>query len=156
MKNKSILLCLVAFLMTFLVFTGVISAQNVVDVEGMDNEQLTTLLLQILDKLQQKEEPEAEAQVTPALTATPVPTAEPETIEEVIQITIYDNKKLIIEALPGYMFIQPTEPAKSEPEKNDSDSDSSIDYSQPCDVDPATGRSIGWCYFNDAWHCGCG
>ena len=109
MKNKSILLCLVAFLMTFLVFTGVISAQNVVDVEGMDNEQLTALLMQILTKLQQEEEPEAEVSETPAPTAAPVRAADPEAIEEAIQITIYENKKLIVEALPGYMFIQPTQ-----------------------------------------------
>ena len=94
-----------------LVFTiASVSAQEDIDVDSMDNEQLTTLLLQILNKLQQEEAPAVETDpesVKPASEeATAVPAADPETIEEIFQITIYDNKKLIVEALPEYMFIQ--------------------------------------------------
>ncbi len=85
------------------------SAQEI-DVDSMDNEQLTALLLQIMDKLQQQDGPEKEVQETPEPAVTEVPSAEPERIEEVIQITVYENKKLIVESLPAYMFIQPTQP----------------------------------------------
>ena len=108
MRNRRFFLVLSAVLAMFAFLFVSASAQDI-DIEGMDNEQLTALLMQILTKLQQEEEPEAEISETPAPTAAPVRAAEPETIEEVIQITIYDNKKLIVEALPGYMFIQPTQ-----------------------------------------------
>ena len=34
---------------------------------------------------------------------------------------VYENKKLIVEALPSYMFIQPTQPPKPEPEEPEPD-----------------------------------
>ena len=108
MRNRRFFLVLSAVLAMFAFLFVSASAQDI-DVEGMDNEQLTALLMQILTKLQQEEEPEAEISETPAPTAAPVRAADPEAIEEVIQITIYENKKLIVEALPGYMFIQPTQ-----------------------------------------------
>ena len=108
MRNRRFFLVLSAVLAMFAFLFVSASAQDV-DVEGMDNEQLKALLMQILTKLQQEEEPETEISETPAPTAAPVRAADPEAIEEVIQITIYENKKLIVEALPGYMFIQPTQ-----------------------------------------------
>ena len=108
MRNRRFFLVLSAVLAMFAFLFVSASAQDI-DIEGMDNEQLTALLMQILTKLQQEEEPEAEISETPAPTAAPVRAADPEAIEEVIQITIYENKKLIVEALPGYMFIQPTQ-----------------------------------------------
>ena len=108
MRNRRFFLVLSAVLAMFAFLFVSASAQDI-DIEGMDNEQLTALLMQILTKLQQEEEPETEISETPAPTAAPVRAADPEAIEEVIQITIYENKKLIVEALPGYMFIQPTQ-----------------------------------------------
>ena len=112
MKRLSILLFTITVVLMIIYVP--ISAQEI-DVDSMNNEQLTTLLLQILNKLQQEEEPEAVTPETPAA-ATAVSAADPEAIEEVVQITIYENKKLTVEALPGYMFIQPTKEPKPEPE----------------------------------------
>lgn len=106
MDRKCLFLILIMVPVIIMAFTSSVFAQEI-DVDSMDNEQLTVLLLQILNKLQQEGDPEAVTPETPA-EATAVPAADPEAIEEVIQITVYDNKKLIIEALPGYMFIRPT------------------------------------------------
>ena len=69
----------------------------------MNNEQLLQLLQQIIDRLGSEESgeektpgPESES-VIPIASPTPGPG----------RFSIYKNKKLIIEALPGYMFIQP-------------------------------------------------
>ena len=148
------LLMITVFILSF----SFSSAQDV-DIENLDNEQLTTLLLQIMTKLQQQEEgAEAEVSETPAPTATPVPAAEPETIEEVIRITIYDNKKLMIEALPGYMFIQPTQ--EPIPEISVGDEEPTIytepTFGKPCA--PAIGGYIYWgyCGHSTVLSCGCG
>ena len=97
-----------------------VSAQEI-DVNSMDNEQLTALLLQIMDKLQQQEtpaadpSPEAGSQETTVPAATTVPVIETES--EMAGFSVYENKKLIVEALPSYMFIQPTKPVRPEPEE---------------------------------------
>ena len=115
--KKSVILILFAVLAMMTVSILSVSAQDI-DVDSMDNEQLTVLLMQILGKLQQDETPAAgtdpEIAETPTSTPEPVPAADPEAIVEIFQIAIYDNKKLIIEALPSYMFIQPTEAPKPE------------------------------------------
>ena len=108
-KSRFLILFTVLAMLSFIIAS--VSAQEI-DVDSMDNEQLTALLMQILDKLQQQEGPEKEVQVTPKPAVTEVPSAEPERIEEALQITVYDNKKLIVESLPAYMFIQPTQPPK--------------------------------------------
>ena len=117
MKNKRCFLILLAVIALLTVSAASAFGQEI-DVDNMDNEQLTTLLMQILNKLQQEEEPapetDPEVQETPAPTAASVPEVDPEAIEEVIQITIYENKKLMVEALPGYMFIQPTREPKQD------------------------------------------
>ena len=119
MKNNSLILLILTVIAIFMLCTGSASAQDV-DIENMDNEQMTTLLQQIMQKLQQEEEPMAETDPEPetsSTAATPVPTADSKMTEEVAKITIYENKKLIIESLPGYMFIQPTQ--KPKPETNE-------------------------------------
>ena len=156
MKKSAFLILFSVLVMLFFSIISV-SAQEI-NVDNLDNEQLTTLLLQILDKLRQEEEPESEVSETPAPTAAPVPAAEPETIEEVIQITIYDNKKLIIEALPGYMFIQPTQ--EPIPEISVGDEEPTIytepTFGKPCA--PAIGGYIYWgyCGHSTVLSCGCG
>ncbi len=69
----------------------------------MNNEQLLQLLQKIIDRLGSEESgeektpgPESES-VIPAASRTPGPG----------RFSIYENGKLIIEALPEYMFIQP-------------------------------------------------
>ena len=156
MKKSSKFLIIFMFFALTLTFS-VVSAQ---DVDNMSNEELTTLLLQIMQKLQQEEDPasetDPEVQETPAPTTAPVPAADPEAIEEVIQITIYENKKLIIEALPGYMFIQPTQ----EPIPEISGSEPTIytepTFGKPCA--PAIGGYLYWGYCGNSTvlSCGCG
>lgn len=124
MKRISILFFLsaVMFMLSFIC----VSAQEI-DVDSMDNEQLTTLLLQILDKLQQEETPAADTVSEAKSSETPVPTATLapviETEPETMSFSVYENKKLTAEALPAYMFIRPTQPPK--PERGDGDTSAS-------------------------------
>ena len=152
MSNKNLFLILFLAIVMLMASMVSVSAQNV---DNMSNEELTTLLLQIMQKLEQSEE---DAEIPdPIPTPTPVPTEIPEpelsddraelealltAIMQKLQLeepdvvsekyagvsvsagepevkaenSIWENKKLIIEALPGYMFIQPTRPVQSEPE----------------------------------------
>ena len=73
-----------------------------------DTAELEALLMAIMQKLQQ-EKKTAAAPVSPAGTLVPVidPESEPE-------YSIWENKKLQIESLPSYMFIQPTQAPKPE------------------------------------------
>ena len=72
-----------------------------------DDAELEALLAAIMQKLQQGDDPEAEKPETPAGTMVPV-----SDIEEEPENSIWENKKLIIEGLPSYMFIQPTKEMK--------------------------------------------
>ena len=72
-----------------------------------DDAELEALLAAIMQKLQQGEDPEAEKPETSAGTMVPV-----SDIEEEPENSIWENKKLIIEGLPSYMFIQPTKEMK--------------------------------------------
>ena len=152
MKGKGFILVLLMVLLMMGISILTVSAQ---DVDNMDNEQLTTLLLQIMQKLDES----GKVTETPAPTPTPVPTPtstpqpelpsddaeleallaaimqklqqgedpeaeKPETpagtmvsvsdIEKEPENSIWENKKLIIEGLPSYMFIQPTKEMKPE------------------------------------------
>ena len=126
MRNRSI--CLLLFLIFAILVSSIasVSAQQI-DVDHMNNEQLTTLLLQILDKLQQEETPAADAASEAKSSETPVPTATLapviETEPETMSFSVYENKKLTAEALPAYMFIRPTQPPK--PERGDGDTSGS-------------------------------
>ena len=159
MRNKRIFLIVFIALTMLAGVAASVSGQNI-DVDNMDNEQLTTLLMQILDKLQQEEEPapetDPEIQETPAPKTAPIPAADPEAIEEVIQITIYKNKKLMVEALPGYMFIQPTREPKPEISGNEPTIYTEPTFGKPCDS--YNGRYIYWGYCGPGTvlSCGCG
>ena len=145
-KSRFLILFTVLAMLSFIIAS--VSAQEI-DVDSMDNEQLTALLMQILDKLQQQEGPEKEVQVTPELAVTEVSSAEPERIEEVLQITVYDNKKLIVESLPAYMFIQPTQPpSPQENKKPDSPSKTGGSTSTREDLETyCTGICMGYSEF---------
>ena len=88
-----------------LAVAGELICYVVVPVNGAE---LEVLLMAIMQKLQQ-EEKTAAAPVSPAGTLVPVidPESEPE-------YSIWENKKLQIESLPSYMFIQPTQAPKPE------------------------------------------
>ena len=106
MKKKLLIPVIIAILSLFIFSAGTISAQSV-NIDDMNNEQLMQLLLQIMNRLESgepAETPEPAAAMVPTLTPTYEPTA----------FSIYEIKKLIIEALPGYMFIQPEGPSDPE------------------------------------------
>ena len=89
------------FIFIMLTLTTAVSAQNV-DIDSMDREQLLMLIQMIQDKLTNADSaagntPESEGPAIPTVTPTP----------ELKVFSIYENKKLMIEALPGYMFVQP-------------------------------------------------
>ncbi len=153
MKGKFFIPVLLMALVMMAIFFVPVSGQEI-DVDNMDNTELTTLLLQIMQRLDQSgktaEMPEPTATPTPEPTKTPQPElsddkAELEALmlaimqklqqeegtetapktpagtmvpvseaEDEPENSIWENKKLIIEGLPGYMFIQPTKEPKSE------------------------------------------
>jgi hypothetical protein len=71
------------------------AAAQEINVDEMDNAQLLMLLQNIMQKLEQEDQ-------TPEATAIP-PLTDARTFQ------VYQNKKLIIESLPSYYFVNPTE-----------------------------------------------
>ena len=143
--------CLILFLgMILLIMSAVavVSAQDI-DVSSMDNAQLTALLQQILDKLQQEETPE---EASPA--EIPSSPAEP----QARKFTVWMNKKLMIEALPGYMFDRrvteepETEPGPSDPGKKKKD-DSKYDPGAHTNGEPCTSDGAHWYFLGGEWRC---
>jgi len=144
MRNKNLFLILFLAVLMLMVSMVSVSAQNV---DNMSNEELTTLLLQIMQKLEQSEEETETPKPTPtptpapelsddkaelealltaimqklqqeenAGTATQKPAGTMVPVNDEPENEIWENKKLIIEGLPSYMFIQPTQPVKPEPD----------------------------------------
>ena len=114
MNNNRIVLILFTVMILLTGSVASVSAQQI-DVENMDNAQLITLLQSIMKKLEQGEEPAAEtdpAEAPAAAATTPMPMTEKGA--ELPEFMIYENKKMNVEALPAYMFIQPTQPPKPE------------------------------------------
>ena len=144
MRNKNLFLILFLAVLMLMASMVSVSAQNV---DNMSNEELTTLLLQIMQKLEQSDEEAKTPEPTP--TPTPAPELSDDKAELEARLTaimqklqqeenagtatqkpagtmvpvndepeneIWENKKLIIEGLPSYMFIQPTQPVKPEPD----------------------------------------
>ena len=106
MHRYRFLLILTVLFAVFSLCACAASAQDI-NVDEMDNAQLLMLLQNIMQKLEQEDQ-------TPAATAIP-PLTDTRTFQ------VYLNKKLIIEALPSYYFVNPTaEPEESgEPGKPD-------------------------------------
>ncbi len=161
MMKKCLLLFLFVGLTAVFSFASV-SAQDI-DISNMDNTQLLQLLQAVMQKLETTEESEAETigtEENTKPTEAMIPADDPEMIVEGVQITIYENKKLTVEKLPEYMFIQPTQPPKPEKSQPSKDKPSKPDdppehyEGEPC-ITPE-GFVMGYCFFNNAWHCGCG
>jgi len=111
MKTRDISLLLL--LLVLLISVCSVSAQ-IPDLSGMSREELEALQQEILDRLP-TETPTSVPTPTPYPTAVPteiptavpteIPTATPTAMPGSRTFNIYENKKLIVEALPGYMFI---------------------------------------------------
>ncbi len=195
MRNKRIFIILfVVMMMTFSIIS--VSAQ---DVDNMSNEQLTALLMAIMQRLdgsgEAAEMPEPTATPTPEPTKTPRPelsddraelealmmaimqklqqeeTQGPENVPTDVPLTdpvptatmipvlepepmgfsTYENKKLIVEALPGYIFIQPTkeEPGNSEGTQPENKPEH---YNNEPDIDEY-GVNCHWYFVQGKWLC---
>ena len=159
MKFKKMALIAIMLLVMLLSVISGVSAQDI-DIDSMSGEELTTLLMEILNKLNQADDPAGTPEPVLTATPTPLPVNTPQTelsnetteLEALLlsimqklqgasaddpaapavgtpvpvsiasdedQFSIWDNKKLIIEGLPSYMFIQPTK--QQVPDNNDND-----------------------------------
>lgn len=114
-----------------------------IDVSSMTNEELTALLQQILTKLQQQEDPEA---------VTPAETPGPRAAEETPEFSIWENKKLIIEGLPEYMFIQKSS-GNSEDTEDTEDTEDSGEPGGPSGPDKTPEPDTHNCPEGCVWWC---
>ena len=173
MRKNIFIPVLLAVLVMLMVSLVSVSAQEI-DVNSMDNEQLTALLMQILYMLQQEEEPAADPAPEAGSQETPVPVIE--TDPEMMIFSVYDNKKLTVEALPAYMFIQPTKPPEPEPQpesgskpKQDTEPEKGPEHypGEICDYDSLACDNVGgvpvnchpyrtWELIDGVWMCPAG
>ena len=164
--KKVLILALIPIMFILAVMS--VSAQDV-NPDDMSSEELLTLLMQIMQKLDSSEEETAAQDPTPL--PTPTATPQPELTDDKAELealltavmqrlqqdqgstedgtpeetpipanetaeaevnSIWEIKKLIIEALPSYMFIQPTrEPARERDRSNTGGSNNSGDPEIP-------------------------
>lgn len=107
---KRSLIRLFFLLAAVLLFAGPVSAQKA-DVDSMTNEELLLLLQSVMQKLAQDDAASSESAQTPSAEL------DPEKLPEIGTFQVYLNKKLVVEGLPSYMFIQPkAEEPEEEPE----------------------------------------
>lgn len=140
MKKYCFTLLIVVLSAFILLAAAPVSAQEI-DLDSMTNAELLLLLQSIMDKMEQGEpSPETAEPSSPEPTPGPVAEDPAETEPEIRLFQVYDNKKLIIEALPSYMFIQPTqevsEPEKNEPDTNEKNNDGKDDKDDNDDFCP--------------------
>lgn len=102
MNKRYFFLILIAVLSLLFIIAASVSAQDI-DVNNMDNAELMALLQAILQKLE-TDDPQVITAEEPVPAAVPGTPAEPDT--DPVSFEIYENKKLTVEALPAYMFIQ--------------------------------------------------
>ena len=144
MRNRSVFLILFAALALAIGLAASVSAQDV-NVDSMTNEELLLLLQSIMERLdQQEEDPETRA----AMDLTPEPAG----------FSVYENKKLTIEELPEYMFIQPTQPPKPEKSQPSKDKPSKPDntpehYENEPGIDDIDGGPCTWSFWDGQWRC---
>ena len=111
MKIKGFVLFLFIILLMTGIFFASVSAQDI-DIQNMDNAQLLELLQAIMQKLEAEGSEAGTVEVT---SGSPAGTAEVgEAPIELNKFQIYENKKLILERLPDWYFVQ-----KNKDEGND-------------------------------------
>ena len=111
-----------------------------------DKAELDALLMAIMQKLQLGENTGTAPQ-KPAGTMVPV-SDEPEN-------DIWENKKLIIEGLPSYMFIQPTKEEPNHGQGTQSEVVTEHYYGEPCSRPDVTDRDCFWADWDGTWACKC-
>ncbi|MBO4292414.1 MAG: hypothetical protein J5898_10955 [Lachnospiraceae bacterium] len=108
MKKTRIFWILFVIPVLFAILAGTAAAQDV-DVDAMSNEELMVLLQSIMLKLEQDmiaEGKDPGVVVTSAQPSVSAGTAAQETEEETQKNSVYENKKLVLERLPDYMFVR--------------------------------------------------
>ena len=104
MTKYRFLLILTAIFAVFSLCVCATAAQDI-NVNDMDNDQLMVLLQAIMQRLETEgTDPETDTEPTAEI-RTIIPSV---VIESVRTFRVYENKKLIIESLPSYYFINPT------------------------------------------------
>ena len=149
MGNRRAFLILLAVLALAIGLAVSVSAQDV-NVDSMSNEDLLQLLQTIMQKMETSEESAAEtvdSEESNEPAEAMIPAADPEGTGEAMQFTIYENKKLTVEALPGYMFIQPTK--ESKPEKDNTPEH----YENEPGIDEIDGGPCHWTLWEGKWYC---
>lgn len=96
MNQRNLFLILIAVFLLLFITAALVSAQDI-DVDNMDNAELLALLQAILQKLEVDETEEKTAEE-------PAPAAAPDS--DPVGFETYENKKITVEPLPAYMFIQ--------------------------------------------------
>ena len=140
---------LILIMMLMMVFPGAVCAQDV-DISDMDNAQLMQLLQAIMQKLEATETVVPEELPDPS--ETPIPVIDSGTG----RFSIWKNKKLMIEALPDYMFV-PRSQGETEdepgPDKNPKQPTKAPEhYNNEPDIDDK-GVPCHWYFVEGKWYC---
>lgn len=142
MKKSCFTLLIVVLSALVLLAAAPISAQEI-DFDSMTNAELLLLLQSIMSKMEQGEPiPETVEPASPEPTPGPLAENQTETEPEIRLFQVYENKKLIIEALPSYMFIQPTKEV-NEPDTDEKNNDGNDDFCPP--IEPCVPGSDDYC-----------
>ena len=144
MKRRGLIL-LIGMILMIMVAASAVSAQDI-DISSMDNTQLAALLQQILNKLQQEEDPGTVVpDETPALTAE----------QQKPKHSIWDNKKLMIEALPSYMFVPKVteEPETGPQDPGKPKKENKYDPTIHTNGEPCTSDGAHWYFLGGEWRC---
>lgn len=107
--RKRIVFLISAVILMILTASAAVSAQTGIDLDNMDNAQLMALLQAIMLKLEQNEaaaDPAENAGELPVPTAVPTAVLPDEPVPAAKRFHVYENKKLIVEALPDSYFIR--------------------------------------------------
>ncbi len=111
MKNRRFFLIMFMITAMLTAFISAVSAQDI-DVSNMDRAELIRLLQAIMQKLENGESGSEAAEETPeapVITESPEAENTPEPAAEPEPFHIYEIKKLTMEKIPDWYFIQPTD-----------------------------------------------
>ena len=153
MKDKSVFLKLLLIFGLLMISAVSVCAQDV-DISDMDNAQLLQLLQAIMQKLEAADGSAAET-IDSEVSSEPAAAMIPAYDREVRKFSIWENKKLMVEALPGYMFVQQNQ---DEPENEPDPGKQQKPPNPPehYENEPGTdeyGSPCHWTLYNGKWYC---